>query len=63
MSECETSAIKKVILRAAGSLLVALVVQSFALTWWASNISARMTHVERGLDTVTQRVHAMEIDR
>jgi len=49
--------------RAAGSLVVALVLQTGGLLWWGGQMSARMDYVERGLDTVTQRVHAMEIER
>ncbi|GAG45096.1 unnamed protein product [marine sediment metagenome] len=60
---CESKLIKRAIVRAGASLVVTLILQTGALLWWGGQMSARMDYVERGLDTVTQRVHAMEIDR
>ncbi len=61
MSESDSTAIRKVILQAAGSLLVALVLQTGALLWWGGQMSARMGHAEEGLFSITQRVHALEV--
>lgn len=62
MSESDLSTIKKAITRAAGALLMVLILQIGSLLWWGGQMSARMGHAEEGLSDVTQRVHALEID-
>lgn len=61
MSACESNGIKKHVWGAAGTIAAALIVQIFGLVWWAGQIDARMTRVERDVQDVAQRVHAVEV--
>lgn len=55
--------LKRYLVGLAISLTTAILAQSVILVWWAATISTRLDHVEKDLDGVNARVHAIEIGR
>ncbi len=61
--EYRLNGLKKYLVGVAVAVTTALLGQSMALVWWAATISTRVEHVEKDLDGLTVRVHAMETSR
>lgn len=61
--EFHLNGLKRYLIGVAISLTTALVCQSTALVWWAATISTRVERVERDVDGLTRRVHAIELAR
>ena len=61
--EFHLNGLKKYLIGVAISLTTALVCQSTALVWWAATISTRVERVEKDVDSLTNRVHTIELSR
>ncbi len=61
--EFHLNGLKKYLVGVAISLTTALVCQSTALVWWAGSINTKVERVEKDLDGLTHRVHAIETTR
>ena len=61
MTASESNGIRKYLTVHAGSLLLAIVIQSIGLVWWASSINTRVHILERDVQKVDERVRCMEV--
>ena len=59
----QVNGLKKYLVGVAVAVTTALLGQSVALVWWAATISTRVEHVEKNVDGLTYRVHAIETGR
>ncbi|MEK6799386.1 MAG: hypothetical protein AABZ12_10505 [Planctomycetota bacterium] len=61
----ESNGLKRYLVTLGSALTVAILLQTGALIWWASNISVRMINVEKASDDLGQRVSSIEkaVDR
>jgi len=59
----DANGVKRLLWGQAGSVIVAVLVQSGVLIWWAACMTTRLNYVERDLTSVTQRVYQLEIDK
>ena len=55
--------LKRYLIGVAISLTTAILVQSMVLVWWAATITTRVDHMEKTMDGLSVRVHAMEVGR
>jgi len=62
-AESHLNGLKKYLVGVAISLTTALVGQSTALVWWAATIDTRVMRVEKDVDGLNGRVHAIETSR
>lgn len=63
MTVQDNNGIKKYLGRHAASLLVALLIQSGALVWWASALTTRVNYIERDVQKLCLRVLDLEKTR
>ena len=61
--EHRVNGLKKYLVGVAVAVTTALLGQSMALVWWAATISTRMERVEKDVDWLSGRVHAIETAR
>ena len=61
MTASESNGIKKYLTVHAGSLLLAIIVQTVGLVWWASDINTRVRILERDVQKIDARVHGLEV--
>jgi len=52
--------LKKHLWSVAGTIVLALLLQTFTAIWWASGIDTRMDHVEKDVSQCEARVHRLE---
>ena len=55
--------LKRYLVGVAVALTTSILVQSMVLVWWAATITTRVEHVEKDVDRLTVRVHAIEVSR
>ncbi|HBO44129.1 MAG TPA: hypothetical protein DD670_09395 [Planctomycetaceae bacterium] len=55
--------LKKYLVGVAVAMTTALLGQSMALVWWAATITTRVEYVEKAVDGLDGRVHAIETTR
>jgi hypothetical protein len=61
--EFHFNGLRRYLIGMAVALTTAILGQSMALVWWAATITTRMEHLEKGVDQLNVRVHAIEVDR
>lgn len=52
--------LKRYLVGVAVALTTAILCQSMVLVWWAATITTRVEHMEKDVDRLTVRVHAIE---
>lgn len=57
----DQNGIKKYLTVHAGSLVLAIVIQSVGLVWWASSINTRVKFLERDVEKIDVRVRGLEV--
>lgn len=61
--EFRLNGLKRYLIGVAISLTTALACQSTVLVWWAATLTTRVEHVEKDVDGISGRVHAIETSR
>ena len=61
--ESHVNGLKRYLVGVAVAVTTAILCQSMVLIWWAATITTRVEYVERDVDGLNVRVHAMEIQR
>jgi len=61
MTSTESNGIKKYLTVHAGTLVLAIVVQTVGLVWWASSINTRVKFLERDVEKIDARVRGLEV--
>jgi len=61
MTAIESNGLKRYLVTHAATWVVAILVQSAALIWWASSLNTRVHVLDRDVQKIDSRVHALEV--